>query len=65
MDRQYNSQKKKDKKTNNGLQKIHIKLKIEQHEPHNNMGVISSPQEWQAVPAPLVTPVLLLLLQIQ
>jgi len=30
MDRQYNGQKKKDKKkTNNDLQNIHIKLKIE------------------------------------
>ena len=27
-DRQYNEQKKKDKKTNNDLQNIHIKLKI-------------------------------------
>jgi len=28
-DRQHNGQKKKDKKTNNDLQNIHIKLKIE------------------------------------
>jgi hypothetical protein len=28
-DRQHNGQKKKDKRTNNGLQDIHIKLKIE------------------------------------
>jgi hypothetical protein len=28
-DRQHNSQKKKDKRTNNDLQIIHIKLKIE------------------------------------
>ena len=28
-DRQHNDQKKKDKRTNNDLQNIHIKLKIE------------------------------------
>jgi hypothetical protein len=33
-DRQHNDQKKKDKRTNNDPQYIHIKLKIEQHEPH-------------------------------
>jgi hypothetical protein len=33
-DRQHNRQKKKDKRTNNDLQNIHIKLKIESHEPH-------------------------------
>ena len=32
-DRQHNGQKKKDKRTNNDLQNIHIKLKIEYHEP--------------------------------
>ena len=32
--RQHNGQKKKDKSTNNDLQNIHIKLKVEQHEPH-------------------------------
>ena len=32
-DRQHNGQKKKDKGTNNNLQTIHIKLKIELHEP--------------------------------
>ena len=32
--RQYNGQKKKCKKINNDLQNIHIKLKIESHEPH-------------------------------
>jgi hypothetical protein len=32
--RQHNCQKKKYKKTNNDLQNIHIKLKIEQCEPH-------------------------------
>jgi len=33
-DRQNNGQKKKDKSTNNDLQNIHIKLKIELREPH-------------------------------
>ena len=32
--RPHNGQKKKDKRTNNDLQNIHIKLKIEKHEPH-------------------------------
>jgi hypothetical protein len=32
--RKHNGQKKKYKKTNNDLQNIHIKLKIEYHEPH-------------------------------
>jgi hypothetical protein len=33
-DRQHNDQKKTHKRTNNDLQNIHIKLNIEQHEPH-------------------------------
>jgi hypothetical protein len=32
--RQHNDQKKKYKRTNNDLQNIHIKLKIEIHEPY-------------------------------
>jgi hypothetical protein len=32
-DKQHNGQKKKDKRTNNDLQNIHIKLKIDYHEP--------------------------------
>ena len=32
--RQHNGQKKKYKRTNNDLQNIHTKLKIESHEPH-------------------------------
>ena len=32
-DKQHNVQKKKDKRTNNDLQNIHIKLKIDYHEP--------------------------------
>ena len=35
-DRQHNGQKKKDKKTNNDLQNIHIKLKIDLFEPTKN-----------------------------
>jgi hypothetical protein len=33
-DRQHNDQEKKYKRTNNDLQNIHIKIKIEQYEPH-------------------------------
>jgi len=33
-DRQHNGQTKRNKRTNNDLQNIHIKLKIELHEPH-------------------------------
>ena len=32
--RQHNGQEKKDKRSNNDLQNIHIKIMIEQHEPH-------------------------------
>ena len=32
--RQHNGQEKKNKRTNNDLQNIHVKLKIELHEPH-------------------------------
>jgi len=32
--RQHNGKKKKYKRTNNDLQNIHIKLKIEKHESH-------------------------------
>jgi hypothetical protein len=32
--RKHNGRKKNHKRTNNDLQNIHIKLKIEQHEPH-------------------------------
>jgi len=37
-DRQHNEQKKKNKRTNSDLQKTHIKLKIEQHNPTKNKG---------------------------
>jgi hypothetical protein len=37
-DRQQNGRKKKDKKINNDLQNIHIKLKIEQQASHQKPG---------------------------
>ena len=55
-DREHNGQKKKDKRTNNDLQNIHVKLKIEKHEPHLKPLVDSGSPE---VPAPLVVPVVL------
>jgi hypothetical protein len=36
--RQHNGQKNKYKRTNDDLQNIHIKLKIEYHEPHKKPG---------------------------
>ena len=39
--KQHKCQKKKDKRTNNDLQNIHIKRKIEKHEPHKKLGVNS------------------------
>jgi len=33
-DRQHNGQRKKGNMTNNDLRNIHLKLKIEYHEPH-------------------------------
>ena len=41
----------------------HRKLKIEQHESHQNSVEKSGAQEWYSVPAPHVTPVVLLLLK--
>ena len=43
--RQHNGQKEKDKRTNNNLQNIHIKLKIEKHEAHYKPGVNSCAPE--------------------
>ena len=45
--RQHNGQMKKYKRKNNDLQNIHIKLKIEKHEPHSNSGVNSINQSNQ------------------
>ena len=49
------------KRTNNDLQTLHRKQKTEQHEPHYKPGVNYSTPEVQAVPAPHVTPVTLLM----
>ena len=54
------AKRKKDKRTNNDLHNIHIKLKIELQEPHLKPGVNSGTPEGLAVPAPLVTPVVLI-----
>jgi hypothetical protein len=43
--RQHNGQKKKDKRTNTDLQNMHIKLEIEQHEPHQNRGLTHVPRK--------------------
>ena len=40
---------------------LHRKLKIEQYKPHYKQGVNSGAPEWLAVPASHVTPVMLLL----
>ena len=48
------------KRTNNDLQNIHIKLKIEEHKPHLNTGVNSGAPEGYAVPAPLVAVIVLI-----
>jgi hypothetical protein len=40
---------------------LHRKLKIEQHKPYQKPGVNSGVQDVLAVPAPHVTPVMLLL----
>ena len=40
---------------------LHRNLKIEQHGPHFKLGVNSGAPEGLAVPAPYVTPVMLLL----
>ena len=42
--------------TNNHLQNITQKIKIEQLEPHWKPGVNSGASEWFTVPAPLMTP---------
>jgi hypothetical protein len=55
-DKQYNDQKKKDKRTNNDLQKLHRKLKTEQQKPNWKPWVNACAPEGLAVPAPLVTP---------
>ena len=44
-------------KTNNDLQNIHIKLKIEYYEPHYKSGGNSGAPEGKTVPASLVASV--------
>jgi hypothetical protein len=39
------TKKKKDKRTNNDLQNVHIKLKIEEHELHVKPGMNSDASE--------------------
>ena len=60
--RQHNGQKKKNKRTNNDLQNMHIKLKSNNTNP-TTTGVNPGAPEEYAVPAPLVTPVVLIYLQ--
>jgi len=43
-DKQYTMVKRK--RTNNDLQKLHRKLKIEQHNPHKKLGVNPGAPEW-------------------
>ena len=56
--RQYNGQKKK--KTMS-YKILHRKLRIEQHELYKKAGVYSCMPKWNAAPALLVTPVVILL----
>jgi hypothetical protein len=44
-DRQHDGQKKKDKRTHNYLENIHITLKIELHESHKEPGMNSGAPE--------------------
>jgi len=59
----YNSQRKGTKWQTTIYNTVHRKLKIEQHEPHLKLGMISGAPEGYAVTAPHVIPVVLLLLQ--
>jgi len=58
--RQYNGQKKKDKRTNNDLQNTTQKTKDRVTQNPLKQGVNSCAPEELAVPAPLVAPVVLL-----
>ena len=49
--------KQKVQMTNNDLQNINIKLKIEYNEPHQKPGVNSGAPQGLSVPAPLVAPI--------
>jgi hypothetical protein len=51
-DRQYNGQKETYERRNNDIQKIHRKLKLEQHEPHLESRENKFAPEGLAVAAP-------------
>ena len=59
-DRQHNGQGKKAKRTNIDKQTTTLKLKIEEHESQQKSRMNSGAAEGKAVPAPPVTPVVLL-----
>jgi hypothetical protein len=59
-DRQHNGQKKKAKRTNIDKQTTTLKLKIEEHESHQKSRMNSGAAEGKAMPAPPMTPVVLL-----
>ena len=60
--RQHNGQKNKYKRTDNDLQNT---ARIERHEPHLKLWVISGAPDGKVLPALVVAHVLLLLLQIR
>ena len=62
-DTQYNGQMRQGQKKTTIYKTLHRKLKIEQHDPHENPGVNSGAMEVQVVSAPHLTSVVLLLLQ--
>ena len=57
--RQHSGQKKKDKQRSKA-KNIHIKLKIELHEQYYKSRADSGAPEREAVPAPLVVPIVLI-----
>jgi hypothetical protein len=61
-DIQHNGKKKNDKKTNNDLQNITIKIKDQIRQIPLKLGVNSGASEEWAVPAPLVAHIVLILL---
>jgi hypothetical protein len=58
--RQHNGQKKKYKRTNSELQKIHIRLNMEHHQPYWKPGMNLGSPEGEAAPAPLLALVVLI-----
>jgi hypothetical protein len=59
-DRQYNGQRKRTKWETMVYKTLNRKLKIVKREPYNKSRVSSGTQKWITVPAPHVTPVVLL-----